>query len=95
MTISASLGRNTSAVTSKPMRCLSIVISSGSSTVMATALVVIPNKSDQYEQVVRSTNNIPDAKTLLAGYLNVRDLIVYNKIILPLEALDILTEHLG
>jgi large subunit ribosomal protein L4 len=61
----------------------------------ATALVVIPNKSDQYEQIVRSTNNIPDAKTLLAGYLNVRDLIVYNKIVLPLEALDVLTEHLG
>ena len=61
----------------------------------ATALVVIPNKSDQYEQVVRSTNNIPDAKTLLAGYLNVRDLLVYNKIVLPLEALDVLTEHLG
>jgi large subunit ribosomal protein L4 len=61
----------------------------------ATALVVIPKKSDQYEQVVRSTNNIPDAKTLLAGYLNVRDLIVYNKIVLPLEALDVLTEHLG
>ena len=61
----------------------------------ATALVLIPNKSDQYEQVVRSTNNIPDAKTLLAGYLNVRDLLVYNKIVLPLEALDVLTEHLG
>lgn len=61
----------------------------------ATALVLIPKKSTEYDQVVRSTNNIPDAKTLMAGYLNVRDLIVYNKIILPLEALDILTEHLG
>jgi large subunit ribosomal protein L4 len=61
----------------------------------ATALVVIPNKSEIYDQVVRSTNNIPDAKTLLAGYLNVRDLIVFNKIVLPLEALDVLTEHLG
>ncbi len=61
----------------------------------ATALVVIPKKSVDYDLVVRSTNNIPDAKTLMAGYLNVRDLIVYNKIVVPLEALDILTEHLG
>lgn len=61
----------------------------------ASALVVIPNKSVDYDLVVRSTNNIPDAKTLLAGYLNVRDLLVYNKIVLPLEALEILSEHLG
>lgn len=61
----------------------------------ASALVVIPSKSVEYDLVVRSTNNIPDAKTLLAGYLNVRDLLVYNKIVLPLEALEILSEHLG
>ncbi len=26
-------------------------------------------------QVIRSTNNLPDAKTLLASYLNIRDLL--------------------
>lgn len=60
----------------------------------ASALVLIPNK-ESYESVIRSTNNIPDAKVLLAGYLNIRDLMVFDKVVLPLAALDSITEHLG
>jgi large subunit ribosomal protein L4 len=56
----------------------------------ASALVVIPEKSASYDVIVRSTNNIPDAKVLLAGYLNIRDLLGYNKVLLPLKALDAL-----
>lgn len=61
----------------------------------STALVVIPEKSAEYDGVVRSASNLDDAKVLLAGYLNIRDLLGYEKVILPLKALDVLTAHLG
>jgi large subunit ribosomal protein L4 len=61
----------------------------------ASALVLIPAKGAEYEQVVRSTNNIPDAKILVASYLNIRDLLTFDKVILPLEALNVLAANLG
>jgi len=45
--------------------------------------------------VIRSTNNIPDAKILYANYLNIRDLLGYEKVIIPLNALDVLVANLG
>ena len=60
----------------------------------ATALVIIPEKSAAYDVVVRSTNNIPDAKILMAGYLNIRDILSFDKVVLPLEALDVLSSTL-
>lgn len=60
-----------------------------------SALILIPGKTLDYDLVVRSTNNLPDAKTLMASYLNVRDLLGYQKVILPLEALDVLQAQLG
>ncbi|HEX9029520.1 MAG TPA: 50S ribosomal protein L4 [Anaerolineales bacterium] len=61
----------------------------------ASALILIPEKNDEYERVVRSANNLPDAKTLLAHYLNIRDLLVYDKLVLPVQALDVLVSFLG
>lgn len=61
----------------------------------AKALVLIPEKSDSYDVVVRATNNIPSAKVLMAGYLNIRDLLGYDKIVMPEQAIDVLTAHLG
>lgn len=61
----------------------------------ASVLLVIPNQAVEYDAVVRSTSNIPDAKTLLASYLNIRDILGYDKLVLPLEALDAISEHLG
>ncbi len=61
----------------------------------SSALVLIPEKSAAYDVVVRSTNNIRDAKILLAGYLNIRDLLGYEKVILPLQSLDALTSTLA
>ena len=61
----------------------------------ASALVLIPEKNEAYSIVVRSTNNLPDAKTVLAGYVNIRDLLKYDKIVIPLKALDVLTANLG
>ncbi len=60
----------------------------------ATALVLIPEKA-AYEAVIRSASNLPDAKVLLAGYINVRDLLTFEKIVMPMQAIDTLTSHLG
>jgi large subunit ribosomal protein L4 len=61
----------------------------------ASALILIPEKNNAYNVVEISTRNLPEAKTLLVNYLNIRDLLGYDKIILPLEALDVISEHLG
>ena len=61
----------------------------------ASVLIIIPEKNDQYEVVTRSANNLPDVKTLLANYLNIRDLLGYDKLVLPVQALDVLVAHLG
>lgn len=61
----------------------------------STVLVVLPEKDQGYEQVVRTTGNLADTKVLLAKYLNIRDLFGYDKLILPVTALDAITAHLG
>jgi len=61
----------------------------------SSALILIPEKTLEYEQVTRSTNNLPDAKTLLASYINIRDLFGYDKVVLPLPVLDVLNSYLG
>jgi large subunit ribosomal protein L4 len=60
----------------------------------ASALVLIAEKDATYEVVSRSTNNLPDAKLLMASYLNVRDLLGYDKLVMPLKALDVLKSFL-
>jgi large subunit ribosomal protein L4 len=61
----------------------------------AKTLVLIPEKSASYDVVVRATNNIPGAKVLMAGYLNIRDLLGYDKIVMPVQTIDALAAHLG
>lgn len=61
----------------------------------ASVLIVIPEKDEFYEQVVRSIKNLPNAKTLMANYLNIRDLLSYEKVVLPVKALDVLESYLG
>ncbi|MEW6180762.1 MAG: 50S ribosomal protein L4 [Chloroflexota bacterium] len=60
----------------------------------ASALVVIPQK-DSYENVILSTANLPETKTLLASYLNIRDLFKFEKVVMPLAALDVIKSYLG
>jgi large subunit ribosomal protein L4 len=60
----------------------------------ASALVLIPSM-ESYEGVARSTNNLPDAKVLNANYLNVRDLMVFDKLVLPVDALELIKANLG
>ena len=60
----------------------------------ASTLILIPEKL-AYESVIRSARNLPETKILLASYLNIRDLLKYEKIILPLSALDVMVANLG
>jgi large subunit ribosomal protein L4 len=49
------------------------------------ALVLLPERN---EAVERSTRNLVKAKTLRAGYLNIRDLFKFEKLVLALESLE-------
>ncbi len=60
-----------------------------------SALILLPQKDERYERVMRSARNLPDAKVLLAAYINIRDLLKYDKLVLPLETVDVLVAHLG
>ena len=61
----------------------------------SSALVVMPEKDQAYEMVMRSADNLEDAKVLLAGYLNIRDLFMYDKLVLPIKTIDALVAYLG
>ena len=50
----------------------------------ASALILIPEKAYLRAKSFGRRNNIPDAKILLADYLNIRDLLVFDKVVLPL-----------
>ena len=60
-----------------------------------SVLILIPEKNEEYQRVILSTNNIPDATTVLVNYVNIRDLLKYERVILPLPALDVLVSMLG
>jgi large subunit ribosomal protein L4 len=51
------------------------------------ALVVLGQKNDN---VSRSVHNLPKAHVILASYLNIRDLLNYDKVVITLEALDVI-----
>jgi large subunit ribosomal protein L4 len=57
-----------------------------------TALVLL---SEANENVQRSIRNLTYARYLRASYLNVRDLLQFDKVVIPLEALNLITEWLG
>lgn len=61
----------------------------------ATALLLLPQKDQSYDMVMRSVHNLAEAKVLLASYLNIRDLFGYDKLVLPLKSLDALVAALG
>jgi large subunit ribosomal protein L4 len=50
-----------------------------------SALIVLPEAN---EAVELSARNLPDVRTLQVGYLNVRDILGYDYLIMPLGALD-------
>ena len=58
----------------------------------SSALVIL---SSADEKVERSIRNIPDAKTLRAEYLNIRDLLKFDRVIMPLDAIEVIQSYLG
>lgn len=58
----------------------------------SSALILLPTSD---ERVEKSVNNLASAKTLRANYLNVRDLLGYERVILPLAALEVIESYLG
>lgn len=61
----------------------------------ATALILMVDKDQSYDMAIQSSDNLKDAKVLLANYLNIRDLLGFDKLILPVKALDALVANLG
>lgn len=59
------------------------------------ALVLIADKSESFTDAIRSGRNLVDSKLLFASYLNVRDLLTYEKVIIPLASLDVIKSYLG
>jgi len=60
----------------------------------ASVLILVAEKGAEYDVVARSSNNLPHARLLMASYLNIRDLLSYNKLVMPLKALDVLKSFL-
>ncbi|MCS6847999.1 MAG: 50S ribosomal protein L4 [Anaerolineae bacterium] len=55
-------------------------------------LVVLPGRM---EAVEKSARNLPNVKTLHAGYLNIRDIFKYDQLVMPLDALEVIKAWLG
>jgi len=60
----------------------------------ASALLLIPESNGDFDSIILSTRNIPDAKTLMASYLNISDLFSYEKLIFPVGVLDVIASYL-
>ena len=61
----------------------------------SSVLVLMPAKDQNYDNVMRSAINIDSTKILLASYLNIRDVLSFDKVVLPLKTIDALVAHLG
>ena len=57
----------------------------------ATTLLLLAGRNMEVE---RSVRNLAHVKYLHSGYLNVRDLLGYDRILMPLSALDAVVAHL-
>jgi large subunit ribosomal protein L4 len=61
----------------------------------SSVLLIVPEKNETFAQIQKAANNIPGIKLLNANYINIRDLIGYEKVIIPLDALDVIESYLG
>lgn len=57
-----------------------------------STLILVADKDPNVEL---SARNLPDVKTLRANYLNIRDLLGHQKLVLPLSALEVIQGFLG
>lgn len=64
----------------------------GGLSIESSALVLLPEAN---ANVLKSARGIADVKTLRASYLNVRDLLQYDYVLLPLSAVKVIEGYLG
>ena len=55
-------------------------------------LILLPERNEPLE---KSARNLPQVKTLRANYLNIRDLLGYDHVLMPLGALQVIESILG
>ncbi len=58
----------------------------------SSALILLPGRDDV---ILRSVRNLSQVRTLVAQYLNVRDLLKYDYILMPLASLEVIEGILG
>jgi large subunit ribosomal protein L4 len=58
-------------------------------------LILIADKGPDFDNVITASRNLVDAKLLMVNYLNIRDLLTFNKVIVPLKSLDVIKSFLG
>ncbi|MCZ6531083.1 MAG: 50S ribosomal protein L4 [Chloroflexi bacterium] len=56
-----------------------------------STLLLLPARSENVEKSVR---NLPKAKVLHASYVNVRDLLQYDRLIMPIGSIEVLQKYL-
>jgi large subunit ribosomal protein L4 len=57
-----------------------------------SAVVLLPEGN---ENVEKSARNLPDIKTVRVNYLNIRDLLGHNYVIMPKDAVAVIEGFLG
>lgn len=57
-----------------------------------SVLIMVP---DRNENIELSARNLPEVKVLRASYLNIRDLLGYNYLVIPQESLRVIESILG
>lgn len=58
----------------------------------SSALILLPQRN---EVILHSVRNLPHVRTLVAQYLNVRDLLRHNYVLMPLASLEVIEGILG
>ena len=60
-----------------------------------SVLLILPEKNDNYMSVTRASRNLPNVTTLLASYLNIRDLLSHDRVVMPLDSIKAIESYLG
>jgi large subunit ribosomal protein L4 len=60
--------------------------------VSGTVVILLPEHN---ENVEKSTRNLRDVKTIQANYLNIRDLLGHNYILIPKDSISVIESFLG
>jgi large subunit ribosomal protein L4 len=60
----------------------------------SSALLVLPNKEGRDSILVASRNN-PMVKVLMANYLNIRDILSFDRLVMDLSTLKVIESHLA